>query len=271
MRLTVVCLGLVLKAFVVAPPSSCAAELPKPPLNARGFEEILEDLDSPLTNTPEHVQASEKLRECGASALPFLMEAVRRSRSIEKTNRMASMDLKMQLYAAFEALGPQAKPLLGELSDDFRAGRSLDVVSYAIAEIGGIDAGEVLIQGLTNASPLIRASAAGAMEAFKSGLEEANAAIPSLLLALDDSSPVLRSLAANTLGILSIIPEVVVPALLRVAQTDTDAVVRATAVRSIGRFGSLATVAVEPVGQIKRMIRRDMLGKWQHKHWRRCR
>lgn len=216
------------------------------------FQAILDALDSPFAKNQEQDRAAAKLRALGTNALPFLMAEVRTLGKIEATNLVAANDLKMKLQGAFKVLGSEAKPLLPELIAEFKAGRSLGVTPYALAQIGGDEAGRALVQAITNTNPQVRASGASAIEYFKTNSEMAKAATHSLLQLLSDSSGPLRALAASTLGTLGAGPDIVVPALLRIAESDPDSVVRAAAIRSIGRFGANAVSAKEGLNKIAR-------------------
>jgi HEAT repeat protein len=59
---------------------------------------------------------------------------------------------------------------------------------------------------------------------------------------LRDDSEFSRALAASVLGSLQQEPDAAIPNLLRVAKNDSDFVVRVSAVKAIGRFGTNAAI-----------------------------
>lgn len=240
--------SLVLVIFVTAAGMSYlhgqdATEHSQVHLDSDQFKMILNILDSPFTESEERDRAAATLRRAGTNTLPILMAEVNRIGMVGATNIPEATHLKMKLQAAFEVLGSEASPLLPELITEFRAGRSLEVVPYAIAQIGGDQAGRALVEAITNRNPKIQASGVSAIQYFNNNQEVSKVAVQPLVQLLQDRSGPLRMMAANTLGRLRTAPHVVVPALLCTAEKDSDAVVRKIALKAIACFGTNAISA----------------------------
>jgi HEAT repeat protein len=190
-------------------------------------------------------EAVEKLRQLRSKVLPRLMEEVRAAGKVEATNRAAATDATRRIILAFDVLGGDARPILPELIEEFHAGRSIGASISGIKYIGGTDAGLALLPGLTNSDPYICNGVMSALSSFGTNRAVALAATSPILLHLQDSSTFSRALASTVLGSLRSKPEVVIPALLQLAESDPDFVVRGSAIKAIGCFGTNA-VWVEP-------------------------
>lgn len=238
--------------------SGCVPEASTPTtpgsLTQRDLAKILRSLRSPFEQDEESERAAEILRRYGTNALPLLMAEVREIGRIQARNPGAAMDRKLQLMAAFKALGPMAEPLVPELIAEFRAARSLGIVPYALEMTGTEEAHRALIEGLTNANRQIRVAAIASIGSLKRHPVRARQAVPPLLQALKDRCGVVRSLAVQMLGYLRADGETVVPWLLEVAETDPDAVIRAAAISSIERFGA---VPQDAKARLERIARED--------------
>jgi hypothetical protein len=210
--------------------------LPKDPITNRS------DMEAFRKQEKEKQAAEEKLRQLGTNALPRLLEEVRAVGRIEATNRSAAFVPSMQLASAFAVLGSEARPLLPMLIEEFRAGRSIGPCVAAFQHIGGTDCGLILVSGLTNSDPLIRNGAVSVLSSFATNREVARSAVHPLLQLLKDDLEFSRALAASVLGSFRQEPETVVPRLLQVAKDDSDFVVRVSAIKAIGRFGTNATI-----------------------------
>jgi hypothetical protein len=186
--------------------------------------------------------AIEKLRADASGYLPQLMEEVYAVGHIEATNQNAAASRTAQLALAFEALGSEARPLLPKLEDEFNAGRSIGPCVAAFQHIGGTDCGLILVSGLTNSDRLIRNAAMSTLSGFATNRDVAIFAVRPLLQLLKDDSEFSRALAASVLGSLQQEPDAVIPDLLQVANNDSNFVVRVSAVKAIGRFGTNAAV-----------------------------
>lgn len=187
-------------------------------------------------------EAVEKLRQLGTNALPRLMEEVQAVGRVEMTNRNAAMNGTRRIARAFEILGGDARPLLPLLIEELHTGRSIGPSMAGIVNIGGTDAGLALVPGLTNSDPDIRNWTMSALSYFATNHDVALVAVHPLLLLLKDDSAFSRALAASVLGSLQQEPDAVIPALLQVAKNDSDFVVRASAIKAIGRFGTNAAI-----------------------------
>ncbi len=234
-----------LVGLVVITPAAAAFAWEK-----REFETVLKALGSPFETGPARDEAAEVLRSMGTNALPFLRQELRTYERIESTKASPVTDRKLQLQAVFEVLGTNAAPLLPELIEDLHAGRNLGVAPYALARIGGEQAGIALVNAMTNSNLQIRISGAIAVRYFETNATVAEKAVVALSEILSHDSGVMRATAADTLGILERSPAFIVPVLLAAAQKDSDPVVRMVALKSLGRFGTNAIVAKSAIAEI---------------------
>lgn len=222
---------------------------------SQGINDILEALVVSLptvssTNNREALSdglrrrqdAMDKLRANAADMLPKLMQEVYAVGMVEATNRRAAALRTARLALAFEVLGDDARPLLPKLEEEFNAGRSIGPCIAAFMHIGGTDSGLILVSGLTNSDSLIRDAAMSVLSSFATNREVAHSAVHPLLSLLKDSSEFSRALAASVLGSLRREPDIVIPSLLQVAKNDSDFVVRVSATKAIGRFGTNAAM-----------------------------
>jgi len=215
------------------------------------FDEILDALiitNASNTNTvvmpkgwlERRSQAVAQLHALGTNALPLLIEELHYAASMEKTNAVEAINLKTRIAYAFKVLGPEADPLIPQLIIDLDSNRDPGNAAQALADIGEPAGGFALVEALTNPAPRVQISAATSLAFFKMDSDVANAAIPSLLWCLEVNSITLRSVSMNTLSTLRARPEIVLPALLKIAENDQEPILRAYAVQAIGRFGTNA-------------------------------
>ena len=215
------------------------------------FDEILDALiitNASNTNTvvmpkgwlERRSQAVAQLHALGTNALPLLIEELHYAASMEKTNAVEAINLKTRIAFAFKVLGPEADPLIPQLIIDLDSNRDPGNAAQALADIGEPAGGFALVEALTNPAPRVQISAATSLAFFKMDSDVANAAIPSLLWCLEVNSITLRSVSMNTLSTLRARPEIVLPALLKIAENDQEPILRAYAVQAIGRFGTNA-------------------------------
>ena len=223
-------------------------------VNKRDFETILNALfvaypiddgtrEEWLTKIQKRDQAAAQLRFLGTNALPLLFDEVKIVGQIGKTNILLAVNRKAEISAAFQVIGPEAKPLVPNLIQELNAGRNPGNSAQALADIGGEEAGTALVRAITNPIPAVRESAAAAIEGFKDNPDIAKSAVKPLLECLNDKVPVLRPIAIDSLGVLGKEPTIVIPVLLQIAETDSDVVLRSAAIKSIGRFGTNALTA----------------------------
>ena len=81
------------------------------------------------------------------------------------------------------------------------------------------------------------------LSGFVTNREVALSAVPGLLLLLKDNSQVPRVLASSLLGTFRIEHETVIPALIQIAEGDSDFIARISAIKAIGRFGTNGAAA----------------------------
>lgn len=259
-RLTLILVGIcvvVVAVLVVQLLTAGRAPQNQTSLNqSQGINEIFEGLTVSLptvssTNNREALSdrlkrrqdAIEKLRANASSILPQLMQEVYAVGMIEATNRSAAVSRTARLALAFEVLGDDARPLLPKLEEEFNAGRSIGPCVAAFQYIGGTDCGLILVSGLTNSASFIRNAAMSVLSGFATNREVAHSAVHPLLQLLKDDSKFSRALAASVLGSFRQEPDTVIPSLLQVAKNDSDFVVRVSAIKAIGRFGTNAATA----------------------------
>jgi hypothetical protein len=207
------------------------------------LNQLLARLRSPLNKSGAHDRAADELLKLGTNALPLLLQKVRSIDGIAVTNPALAGEHKEELQAAFQVLGTNARPILPDLVHEFQSGRCLGNAPDAIANMGGEESGRVLIAAMTNKESRIRACGAAALAIMVDEDETARKAIPPLLRLLNDSVIVPKTVAATTLGTLGREPEVVVHALLKVAETDPDPVARLAALGAVRRFRGRAAFA----------------------------
>lgn len=207
--------------------------LPEGPINESEREALAKQ-------RKQEQKAVEKLQQLGTNCLPRLMAEVRAVGRVEATNRVAAMEPTRRITRAFEILGTDAKPLLPMLVEELHTGRSVGPSMAGIVKIGGTDAGIALVRGLTNSDSTIRNWTMSALSSFASDRDVSLAAVPSLLRLLKDDFGFSRALAASVLGTLRQEPDTVIPTLIQLAKNDSDFVVRSSAIKAIGRFGTNA-------------------------------
>jgi HEAT repeat protein len=163
----------------------------------------------------------------------------------------ASVARYLAAIKACKILGPEAADLtqqLGIILNTYN-GPNATELSYAAGDaLGAIgpDAVVPLVQAMTNSQHRMRAVISlgflGRTFSKKLG-PSAKAAVPSLILCLDDPDSSLRYMAASALGAINSEPQLAVPALIR-SLADTDSSVRFFSAVALGDFESRATTAV---------------------------
>jgi len=241
--------GTVTLALVISIVAHAFAQKPQS-VSEKQFDELLVQLKSPFSTSARHNQAAEQLKLLGTNALTLLIKDVRSIDQIAKTNSPLAHARADQLQAAFIVLGKEARPILPELVEEFRNGRSLGNAPHAIAQIGDYEAIRILIGGLTNREYNVKVSSANAIQSLKGNPLAAEAIGPLISLLNDQPNSYLRALAVSTLASLAAEPDKSIPALLTAAEKDNDSGVRAVAVKAIGRFGSAAKFAKERLQKI---------------------
>ena len=205
-------------------------------------------------------QAKEAIQQAGTNALPFLLDELRTLGSLWQNdltnfyNTPALVERQMWLRAAFEALGPVAKPAIPQLRARMNEnGFVADTVQYALAQIDPAAAAIILTEALTNSNYYV--SCAAANNLYSLG-PDAAIALPVLLKTLTDQSAQtnesrnLRTFSANALGAIGKQPEQTVPALATALRQDESPLVRLAAVRALEKFGTNAVAALPVLRQV---------------------
>ncbi len=195
-------------------------------------------------------EVAARVRALGTNILPELMEEVKEAGVIEKTNPAIYYEVHARLQLAFEALGPRASPLLPELIKELQSGKSVLAALTGIIEIATTEGGLAIVAGLTNADARVRLGCLRAIPHFRSNAVVVEEAWPLVLKNLDSDSPEVRAAAASALGDLRAKPEVSIPALVRVAESDEDAMVRTLAVDAIQKFNKDGAAALSVIERI---------------------
>jgi hypothetical protein len=200
-----------------------------------------------------------RLQELGTNILPQLMEKVREAGRIAERNPSAGMELNAQLAFVFQVLGSNAAPLLPELIKEYQAGRSIGPALAGIVAIGATEGGLAIVPGLTNVDPGVRLATISAISYFRTNSVVVDQALPLLLKNLGDALGSVRAAATSVLGSFRSQPEVVIPALIKLAETDEDLVVRSVAIKAIGQFGSEGAIALSNLERIARFDSEDVV------------
>jgi hypothetical protein len=210
-----VCLAAVVVAFVVWPGER------EPEYQGRKLSEWLE----PYNDVGDDEARVAAIKHIGTNALPFLLSWMQYEpppwresiyRHLYKLPKIARKDLtyrvllgkgELRLRAVvrgFEALGPEAAPAVPELARILSRTKSTGTgyrATFALASIG-----EEGLPALTNAlADPHCANRYYAAEAIGSIGDKARAAVPALLLVLNDPDPVVRD--AATLALRQVAPE----------------------------------------------------------------
>jgi len=194
-----------------------------------------------------------RLQELGTNILPQLIEKVREAGRIAERNPSAGIELNAQLAFVFQVLGSNAAPLLPELIKEYQAGRSIGPALAGIVAIGATEGGLAIVPGLTNVDPGVRLATISAISYFRTNSAVVDQALPLLLKNLGDALGSVRAAAASVLGSFRSQPEVVIPALIKLAEADEDLVVRSVAIKAIGQFGSEGAIALSNLERIARL------------------
>jgi hypothetical protein len=185
----------------------------------------MDDLESGKPES-DRAAAAEALRSIGPNAVPFLLEWIRTPETIPEWK------LKLAGWMSRSELGRKA---MFHLRFVVRTGRPrLSALAFgALGESGAAAVPELTALLSDEQRSFLAAEAL-------SGI--GGPAIPAGLRALRDSDPRLRILGTQILGAAAASPEVSVPALLEKV-SDTNGVVRESAIRSLREFGTNAVAA----------------------------
>jgi HEAT repeat protein len=191
----------------------------EPNYRARSLHSWLSDLRA--SNPNQREAAKDAVRAIGNGALPHIVKNVRTA----DTNAQACALL------AIEALGPEAISAAPTLIILLRDQQTSPGAARALAALGPI-AAPLLAKELAAPVRYVRYNAAQALGQMESA---AQAAVPDLVLALEDEDVQLRRHAARALGRIAETASLCVPALTARLQ-DEDMQVRRLAARSLERF-----------------------------------
>jgi hypothetical protein len=224
--------------------NSPAAE---PSYAKRPFTAWMDDL-SPKNPEKTRQRAKEAIEKMGTDALPFLLKELRALDESSITNYYSTglETQRFKIFAAFEALGPIAKPAIPQLTDMMRAGgNSSCSAAHALTTVGP-EGALSLSSALTNGALPLRVCIA---QIVSDAGTNAWITIPALLDCLkyqssqSNLSVELRGFAAASLGSIGNRPDIVVPALIEALKDDNRGV-RFSAARALGRYGKDAQSAI---------------------------
>lgn len=179
--------------------------------------------------------AVERLQRLGTNAFPFLIAEMDSFKwHTPQEQDQSIIDRTRRLQRAFNVLGTNLIPLTNEFVSSLNTNRNFVSALNGLAAMGnqGIP---YLILALTNGNADVRfAAVGGVLQVARKSPEEAKGAIRGLIPLLQDESALVRSLAANVLGLYCVEPHACIPALLQAALTDSNEVVRCQAVKAVG-------------------------------------
>ena len=149
---------------------------------------------------------------------------------------------------AFSVLGPRARPAIPMLLTMMKDPKSKDTpfAMNALANIGP-DALPYLIEALQDTNAANRRRAAFFIGYSPNLRTNASRAVPALTACLRDQDPDLQDYALETLRKVSLQPDLVIPAIVDVAQTTTNAMLRPRLLAALGEFGPKARAATDCV------------------------
>ena len=192
----------------------------------------------------------EALHAIGKAAIPSLMRMLKakdsrlkyrffewlESHSIMSLSPWPALLRRMQASKALMVLGPEARNAFPEMVQLFQDPVLAYDVAPAMAKISPA-AIPVLRSGLSNQEQRVRTAA---IWGLRHGGTNAWVAMPEVVSALGDRSPMVRKAAVFALASFGQEPATVLPALWKSAQEDLDSDVRVSAISAIGCFGQRA-------------------------------
>jgi RNA polymerase sigma factor (sigma-70 family) len=202
--------------------------------NGKSLKEWLKTLDDQNPG-PANDEAANAVRHIGTNGLPVIISLLQ-----------ISDPMHHNAVLACEELGAGAKPAIPALMKLLNDGYANGYVGAAIDRIGQ-DGITPLIEALTNENASVRLEVVHALGSvsFYSGntnIQMSNA-ISALIDSLEDKSPSVRSIAANSLGGIRGVESTVVPALIK-GLDDNYIWTRWNACLALGQFGAQAKSAI---------------------------
>ena len=202
--------------------------------NGKSLKEWLKNLDDQNLG-PANDEAANAVRHIGTNGLPVII-------SLLQINN----PLHHNAVLACQELGVGAKPAIPALMKLLNDGYANGYVGVAMDRIGQ-DGITSLIEALTNENSSVRYEvihALGGVLIYSGNTNiQMSDAISTLIDSLEDKSPYVRSIAANSLGVIKDEPSTVVPALIK-SLDDNYIWTRWNTCLALGQFGTQATSAV---------------------------
>jgi HEAT repeat protein len=222
-----------------------------------GLTNTLADLNA--TSQTKSMNARLKLQRAGTNAFPGLLSMLKAKDSHFRRCLIAILPTKLRrstsIYSCeerrdlaedgFRALGPAAEPAIPALATLLTNPPMAADAAMCLAVIGGSSV-PTLMDALTNNNPVVRSRSALALGVV---VPKPLIAVPGLIEALKDPERVVRSCATTSLGWIGADHETVIPALIARLR-DPEPLVRRAAVRAVGAFGSEAVPAIPSLLQM---------------------
>lgn len=214
-------------------------------------------------SSAESREAAEAVRHIGTNALPFLVKWIscetpawgsklyaaffklapssRQNPFVRSVLTKIEKDQVGQVLSGFDILGAQAGPAVPDLARLMVNTRSPWVI-IALSHVGK-DGLPVLISGLSDPRQTDRWRVVSAIGAIRNLPPNDQTAVPVLVKHLSDPNPAVATAAAQSLGSLTLQPELAVPALIKVFK-DPKSQLRVASALALGKFGEQARPAV---------------------------
>jgi HEAT repeat protein len=197
--------------------------------DSRSFRLHLENLNSSDERT--RMSAEKHILQRGTNCMPNLIGLLKEDED---------MDLAVR---GFKLLGQTAESAVPQLETMLSNSKARVSVATSLAFVGGAGV-DALVTNLKSSDSTVRAVAALGLSVVQ---ETETNVVFSLVEALNDAVPVVRTSAASSLGKLKLLPNVVVLPLAKVAVNDSNQNTRFAALRSIGAFGVAGREALQHI------------------------
>lgn len=218
----------------------------------------LEDIASQNQLTREN--AEKTFRQFGANIEPALTEIMETKEDshfnltlkaliarLSGRKTISEAERHWRVAKAFRALGESGSNAIPSLTKLLENRQNANKAAYALAGMG-TKAVPALTIALTNSSPEVRLTAAGALGRLGA---DSKPAVLNLVGCLANKDAQLRQAAAQSLGQIAEMPEIVVPALISTL-ADLDETVRMSSAMALGSFGDSATTAIPDLFKLQR-------------------